>query len=855
LGELLEKYTTPIIKPIRPILGRENLVAAVGSSLERPEVSNVVLLGSAGAGKLLPLDTPIPTPSGWTMMGAIQAGDQVLGRDGRPTTVTFASAVNMRPELYNIVFDDDQVITSCVDHQWQVLDTARRGHCDETVLTTGQMLAAGRRSKFAVRIGEPLRLPPAELPSDPYKLGAWLASGKNLGPEMDLSVYLRGSFEQRLALLQGFCDVGASISKTGVVKAVTFDRHTTRSIVELIRSLGVKVTTTGDFGKRWTLRFATNLPVFRLPGKADRVPATIRAAERWLHITDIRPASSRPGKCIQVDNKDHLYLCGEGMIPTHNTALVSEVARLDPKREYVEIDLSRLVSEFGPVSAAGAIKDLFDEAIQAAAEGRQLVLFLDEAHVLTQLSAAAIEAVKPALAASGRLGLRVIMATTFEEFDQHIRPNQALVERLQRISVPAPDREVTIDILLSTAAKWGETLSKELALKIVETTDVFVPASSQPRKALMVLDAMIGTARFARRRDGADSPGARLDYNNLVEVMKVTSGVHIAHEVDPTSIKHALDRVVLSQDFATATVANRLAVVATGLNNPNKPLSTLLLTGSTGVGKSELLKQVAKVLYGPGADSGPTSRLLRFDMSEYSQDSMVDGFRANLSSQAWAAGHGLIMLDEIEKAAPTCTRLLVAVLDDGRITDAHGRQVAMTNFHIALTTNVASEIYQVIGMYDPSDTGAASVMDRRMDEIKRALSLTAADGRFPPELLGRLDVIVPFTPLSRETIRKIVTVKLKKLMDEARARHGVWLTATDDVVDYLVEDRGSSADSNSGGARAAVSTLESQVTTTLAQWLITRDPRVMSARIAIEGEMASRDKTRLVGDARVVIQS
>jgi ATP-dependent Clp protease ATP-binding subunit ClpA len=212
------------------------------------------------------------------------------------------------------------------------------------------------------------------------------------------------------------------------------------------------------------------------------------------------------------------------------------------------------------------------------------------------------------------------------------------------------------------------------------------------------------------------------------------------------------------------------------------------------------------------------------------------------------------MLDEIEKASPSCTRLLLAVLDDARITDSHGRQVSMSNFHIALTTNVASEIYQVIGTYDPNDTGSASVMSGRLAEIRRALSQTAADGRFPPELLGRLDVIVPFTPLSRSTIRSIVAAKLKKLMDKARSIYGVWLTVDDDVINYLIEDRGS-VDSNAGGARAAVAMLTSEVTTVLAKWLITRDPGTRAARIAIEGQMASKDKGLLVGDAHVVIQT
>ncbi|MDR2348640.1 MAG: AAA family ATPase, partial [Bifidobacteriaceae bacterium] len=322
------------------------------------------------------------------------------------------------------------------------------------------------------------------------------------------------------------------------------------------------------------------------------IPATTLTGEPVLDkytveiVKPVRPVRGREDLVAAIgaslERPEVSNICLLGAAGAGKTMLVSEVARLDPGRDYVETDLSRLVSDFGTTAAAGAVKRLFEEAIEAAKTGRQLVLFLDEAHVLVQLSAAAVEAVKPALAASGRLGLRVIMATTFEEFDQYMRPIQALVERLQRVSAPAPDKDTTVEILLTTAAKWDETLSRDLASRIVDTTDTFAPASSQPRKSLMVLDAMIGRNRLARRL-GADEQ--RLDYEGLVEVMKVTSGVHIAHQVDPASIKQALDSVVLSQDFATSVVADRLALVATGLNDPTRPLSTLLLTGSTGTGK------------------------------------------------------------------------------------------------------------------------------------------------------------------------------------------------------------------------------------------------------------------------------
>lgn len=525
-------------KPTRPSVKRVSALTIADPKVERPngmtyhsrlvgDHSDVAMLrtarernipvlldGPPGTGKLLPLDTPIPTPDGWTTMGDIQPGDVVLGRDGLPTNVTFVSEVEDTPVLYDITFSDGSVVTACADHQWTVTTRDQRlatrtkqqrryrreaiekrqmliqelaasddlpkrmtasellefvGSIDnlpwshsksllnflmrsevpnvvevheityqvnrtkavrssdtpvtmfdsvpaleamassnrhaftwvgsdplpECVLTTQQMVDQGvvkesaseTRSNFSVRMHEPLELPHRDLTIDPYVFGVWLGDGHvefNLAASItsedpqivnevikagydlygitvddrsnafefsfsglgrDLTTagithkripteYLRASKEQRLALLQGLMDTDGSISRNGTCELALSDPILAADAEELIHSLGIKVSRKiGDSGyrnsdgdyvaceDRHRMVFTTTTPVFRLERKARHTPKAVRPTQNFLYVTDITPAPTRPGKCIQVDNADRMYLCERSMIPTHNTAL------------------------------------------------------------------------------------------------------------------------------------------------------------------------------------------------------------------------------------------------------------------------------------------------------------------------------------------------------------------------------------------------------------------------------------------------------------------------------------------------------------------------------------------------------
>lgn len=523
------------------------------------------------------------------------------------------------------------------------------------------------------------------------------------------------------------------------------------------------------------------------------------------------------------------------------TALVQATMLEDHKRLYLEVDPARMISEAGDSNLmAATLKGFFDEAEQyVKQEAHELVLFIDEFHQIVQLSDAAVEAIKPVLAASGTRGIRVIAATTYDEFHMHVAPNQPLVERLQRISLAQPGRETTITILQGVAERYGvaeQFVDDHLFRQIYEYTERYMPASSQPRKSILVLNAMVGWHRRGRS----------MNRDLLADVLQESLNANVSFKVDGAKIKQQLDAKVLSQDLATRAVARRLQLSVADLQNPGRPMASLLFTGSTGVGKSELTKQLAKLLFGDDQ-----RHLIRFDMSEFAEDSSLQLFRSELTKRVWDRSHAVVLIDEVEKASPMVTRLLLQVLDDGRLTDDNNRQVSFLNTYIVLTTNAASEVYKTIADYAPDDTGSGKELMEYEKLIRRSITKTQADNRFPPELLGRIDAIVPFQPLSLGTQKQIVKNKLRELVQEVHVKHNVRVTINPRVLQYLIEDRGDT-DSDAGGARAAVARLTSEVTTEVATF-INQFPAERRIGIDIEGEMVSDRKDLRTSDAHVVV--
>ena len=331
--------------------------------------------------KGLPLDTQIPTPSGWTSMKNIQVGDHLMGSDGRICRVQAKSAVHYNP-CYQIKFDDGSFLVADHEHRWPVVNTQSKR---DAVLTTEEIahLIAERGNRqrcWAVRVAAPLQLPAVvDFPLDPYLLGVWLGDGTrrrgalNLsGPKepivkafgdagWDLSAnpkypnqwfirnfqpvlrtlgladgdkmlppqYLRGSLEQRLALLQGLMDTDGSWNR-GRSQAVftTTSRSLLRGVHDLVVSLGCRCSThvheAHGFGVTtigMNVFFKPNgFNPFRLVDYKVQAATTNPSDRSWRRlIMSAEPVPTVPTQCIVVDSPDHTFLCGPEMVPTHNT--------------------------------------------------------------------------------------------------------------------------------------------------------------------------------------------------------------------------------------------------------------------------------------------------------------------------------------------------------------------------------------------------------------------------------------------------------------------------------------------------------------------------------------------------------
>lgn len=542
------------------------------------------------------------------------------------------------------------------------------------------------------------------------------------------------------------------------------------------------------------------------------------------------------------------------------TMLVQGTSVVDYKRTYVEVDLAKMASsdgnEDGAVQMASRIKELFEETIRYKNNleieskknkdndsvidnnsGTELVLFIDEFHLLIQLSLAATQAIKPILAESGTRGIKVIAATTFDEFHQYVEQDQALMQRLQRINIREPSKDVTISILKSIAETHGvanEIYDIQLYDRIYELSNRYIPADSQPRKSILMLDAMIGWFRTYP----ADF---KMDHNLLSDVLEDSSGVKVTFEMDGRKVQSLLNKRIFSQEFATKVIERRLQIAVADLHDKTRPISSFLFTGATGTGKTEMVKGMADLIF------GDEKSMIRFDMSEYALETSLDRFREELTSQVWNKSHTIILFDEVEKAHPVITRLMLQVLDDGKLSNAQGREVGFLNTYIVLTTNAGSEVYKDIAHYATSDTGADGLADYQK-VIRQSLITNKS---FAPEIINRMNSIVPFNPLSNKTYEKIVLTKLDDLKKKVYATHGVKLIIHADIVDYLVYESFDVA-TDSGGARGLISQLDTEVVSPLARYL-NQHPSARYIGVYVEGKMQHRNKEMIKSKAFVKI--
>lgn len=1043
-------------------------------------------------------------------------------------------------------------------------------------------------------------------------------------------MYMLGSESQRMELLRGLMDTDGTVTGSDGRVNASFSTNSSdlaKDVQKLANSLGYRTTLrqekrnkkrkNAEYSVYFIVEDEETMNLFSLSRHIKWIEKHMRHNKKFHKIYDDMAIAEvmdlhrdEEMLCIYVDSPAHLFQITENHIVTHNTALVQGTMAKDTDRAYLEVNLPKMIADQkNENEIANKLKSLFREVENFHNdEGKEIVLFIDEFHQIVQLSSAAVEVLKPLLADSGTRGIRVIAATTYIEYQANIAANLPLVERLQRINLPQPSKDVVVSILKNYAERYGvgdQFVGNNMLEMIYEYTNRYIPANAQPRKSILMLDSMIGWHRVDHRP---------IDMKLLSDVIYETEGINIAFRVDATSIKSQLDKVVIAQQFASTAIESRLQICCADLNNKNKPMSSFLFTGSTGVGKAcddfteipvcddrkfvhiaqlkpgdmvfgtngkparvkgvypQGMRHAYKVIFKDGSeivcndehlwsvrsmrghqhdssydtmrlrniiDDGfeknhPTKKwyvpvneaveyearelplhpyvvgvllgdgcvsnydrileigsadefvisrvadligaksynrnahgynwqfvlpepkygvairpqlyyyprdlveggldgvfgkysyekyipeeylygsikqrrellyglmdtdgslyvrgtsimcnysttseklandvvqlvnslgikchlnsclayeggrvkyeitiigdkslkesmfllprkkdvltdyksnktiifddmkildivdmqcevpmtcievdtedhlflatrrfccvhntemskqlanilfederaLVRMDMTEYALPESLERFRLELTQAVWTRPYCIILLDEIEKACAPVTRILLQVLDDGRLLDRNNREVTFKNAYIIVTTNAGSEIYKNISQYGVDDTGSGKALEKYESLIRDSIKGTTGGGKFPPELLGRIDCLVPFQPLSEKTMATICLMKLNKLRDDIMKKHRIKVEYEKRVIPYIVQDK-MTTDSDAGGARGVVSRIEREVTTELSRYINAHPEMRTGGRtvyVCVDGELVVENKNRLVTDAHIVIK-
>ncbi len=412
------------------------------------------------------------------------------------------------------------------------------------------------------------------------------------------------------------------------------------------------------------------------------------------------------------------------------------------------------------------------------------VLFIDEIHTLIGAGAAsggtldASNLLKPALS-SGTM--KCIGATTFSEYRGIFEKDAALSRRFQKIDVVEPSVEQTVEILKGLKSRFEEHHSVKYAIGALqaaaELSAKFINDRHLPDKAIDVIDE----AGAAQRILPKSKQKKTITRNEVEEIVAKIARIPPASvSVDDRSKLKSLDRdlnsVVFGQEPAIEALASAIKMARSGLGKPDKPIGSFLFSGPTGVGKTEVAKQLAFIL---GIE------LIRFDMSEYMERHAVSrligappgyvGFDQGglLTEAITKKPHAVLLLDEIEKAHPDVFNVLLQVMDHGTLTDNNGRKADFRNVIIVMTTNAGAETMNksTIGFTNAREQGD------EMADIKRL---------FTPEFRNRLDAIVSFRALDEEIILRVVDKFLLQLESQL-AEKKVEVTFTDGLRRHLAK--------------------------------------------------------------------
>lgn len=462
----------------------------------------------------------------------------------------------------------------------------------------------------------------------------------------------------------------------------------------------------------------------------------------------------------------------------------NEVETLKEKR-IITLDIASMVAG---TTYRGQFEERMKSVIQELQSHPEIILFIDEIHTIigagnAQGSLDAANILKPALA---RGEVQCIGATTTNEYRTSIEKDGALERRFQKIMVRPTNVDETLEIIQRLSRRYADyhhvTYLDEALNACVTLADRYITDRAFPDKAIDVLDEA-GAKKQATENEAGIRPTVTKD--DVANVVAMMSGVPVqrvrkAETERLRTMADTLKKRVIGQDEAVQTVVRAIQRSRLGLRDPRRPIGTFFFLGPTGVGKTFLAQCLAEEMF------GSKDAIVRFDMSEYMEKHTVSllvgappGYVAHedggkLTEAVRRKPYSIVLFDEIEKAHPDIFNVLLQVLDEGRLTDRQGHVVDFKNTIIILTSNVGTRQLKDFG----SGVGFAAI--DADEKAQRQTLLKALNKTFPPEFVNRIDNVITFDSLSRETMQIILDNELDKLRQRLKSQ-GYTLQISDGV--------------------------------------------------------------------------
>ena len=432
----------------------------------------------------------------------------------------------------------------------------------------------------------------------------------------------------------------------------------------------------------------------------------------------------------------------------------------------------------------GDFEERFKQVMSALIKQGKTIMFIDEAHMINGAGSGGqgnandlANMLKPALTKGD---IKVVASTTWEEYRKYFEKDRALMRRFQRVTIGEPTSETTKDILRGIKKYYEDyhktTITEEAIDAAVKLSVKYQSDKKLPDKAIDLID--VACSRFKVNNQTEDKiVGEEQIQFELAKMVDIpTEQVMEKETTGLAKLEENMKKVVYGQDEAIEKVVDKIYVSQAGLKSNDKPIGSFVFMGPTGTGKTETAKQLANNL---------GIKLVRFDMSEYQEKHSVAKL---IGSPPGYVGHedraGLLieklqespncvlLLDEIEKAHPDVSQILLQVMDNGKITGSNGKEADARNAILILTSNLGAK---------QADKNVIGFGEQEQDYDDKELKKF-----FAPEFRNRLDGTITFARLGKEVMMKIVgkfLVELKNMVKEK----GITITVTDDALDFLVE--------------------------------------------------------------------